>query len=202
MGVLSFLRNVGRIYTYRSQVVEFLQFCDDRNPCFCGSVQPGELSCLRELVDIANSLAGPIIEVGTLFGFTTQYIAAAKRPDKGLITIDNFSWNSLGMNQAAHRDFCKRSLFYLVENCNTEIFDGTNLGFYEAYRGPTPAMVFIDAMHTYEEVLKDIRWAIANGVPVISGHDYSDDWPGVKKAVDEIFGNDKKVVGTLWAHIN
>ena len=39
------------------------------------------------------------------------------------------------------------------------------------------------------------------GVPIISGHDYSDSHPGVMQAVDELFASDIKVVGSVWAHI-
>lgn len=194
------VRVAKRIYIHRDKVGPFLLFCEDSNHSFLASVQPGELAFLQELVALSNSIAGPIVEVGTLFGFTTQHIAAFKRHDKELITIDNFSWNPVGMSQSAHRDFCRRSLYYLVEKCHARIFEGTNNDFRDSYTGPRPSMIFIDALHTYEEVAVDIRWAISNDIPIISGHDYSDSWPGVKKAVDEFFGNDKKVVGSLWAH--
>lgn len=49
--------------------------------------------------------------------------------------------------------------------------------------------VFIDAAHDYESVKADIlAWMpkIKSG-GWIMGHDYGLDWPGVKKAVDEIF---------------
>lgn len=201
MGVVSFLRNTAKLFAYRHQVVEFLRFCDDPNSSFCGCVQPEELPYLRELVQNANAIPGPIIEVGTLYGFTTQHMAAAKDPEKRLITIDNFSWNAVGMDQEAHRQFCRRSLFYLTQRCQTEIFDGTSASFYESYDGSTPSMVFIDAFHSYEEVIKDIRWAVSKNVPIVSGHDYGMSWPGVKKAVDECFGSQVRVVGSLWAHV-
>jgi hypothetical protein len=62
-------------------------------------------------------------------------------------------------------------------------------------------MIFIDAGHTYDAVVVDIKWALEIGIPIISGHDYGDAWPGVKRAVDEFFGQDKRLLGTLWAHI-
>jgi hypothetical protein len=53
-------------------------------------------------------------------------------------------------------------------------------------------MVFIDASHDYESVLHDIKaWlpVVVDG-GIISGHDYtSPGYEGVKKAVDEHFGN-------------
>ena len=61
--------------------------------------------------------------------------------------------------------------------------------------------IFIDAGHSYEEAIVDIRWAAKLKIPIISGHDYSDAHPGVKKAVDEVFGTAIKVVGSVWAHV-
>ena len=78
--------------------------------------------------------------------------------------------------------------------------DGGNADFYRSYSGERPSMIFIDAGHTYDEVMVDMKWAMDRGVPIISGHDYSDSWPGVKRAVDECFGQEKQVVGCLWAH--
>ena len=60
--------------------------------------------------------------------------------------------------------------------------------------------MFIDAGHKYEDVMVDIEWAKNMGIPIISGHDYSDSLPGVVQAVDEVFGSDIEVVGSVWAH--
>ncbi len=52
-------------------------------------------------------------------------------------------------------------------------------------------VVFIDAMHTYESVLEDIKrwWPRVRPGGVFAGHDYRHgDFPGVEKAFDEVFG--------------
>jgi len=69
-------------------------------------------------------------------------------------------------------------------------------------------LVFIDADHSYETVLADIKaWlpkVKAGGV--LCGHDYNppgQDHAGVKQAVDELIGRQKVVVfpnSSLWAH--
>ena len=179
----------------------FLTFCERRQHAFTGSVQPYELDFLKELTVLANSMEGPIVEVGTLFGFTTQFIARWKDDTKSLITIDDYSWNPVGMIPSAHRAFTQRNLFYLIEKCHTELFEGLSGAFYAGYQGPPPAMVFIDASHEYEHVLADIRWAQSQGVQIISGHDYDTNWPSVCRAVDECFGGDFRVEGSLWAWI-
>lgn len=178
----------------------FLRFCHRTQPGFEGSVQPDELIFLQELVSRSNLFEGPVVEVGTLFGFTTQSIALWKKPEKEIITIDDYSWNPLGMVPLAHRDFTRRSLAYLCSQCHTSLFEGTSADFHASYKGPPPAMIFIDASHEYEHVLGEITWARQAGVPIIAGHDYSKFWPGVRQAVEESFGTDFKVSGTLWAH--
>lgn len=59
-------------------------------------------------------------------------------------------------------------------------------------------MVFIDANHTYEEVKKDIEAWAPKARKLICGHDYADGWPGVKKAVEEIYGDKFRLTGSIW----
>lgn len=61
--------------------------------------------------------------------------------------------------------------------------------------------VYIDGIHQYENVKQDIL----NYLPkikkggVIGGHDYGPTWPGIEKAVTEIFGKPDKVFkDTSW----
>lgn len=50
-------------------------------------------------------------------------------------------------------------------------------------------MVFIDAGHSYEDCKRDIEAWLPKTRKLICGHDYSENWPGVMKAVDELLGN-------------
>lgn len=63
-------------------------------------------------------------------------------------------------------------------------------------------MVFIDADHRYEGVKRDLQWAISMKVPVIAGHDYDDESPDVKRAVNELFGDSIETFGSVWIHQN
>jgi len=186
--------------THRKAVYQFLGFCNHPNQGFAGSVYGEELDFLQDLVRRANSIEGPLLEIGTLFGFTTQNMALAKDEDKELITVDNFRWNPLGLSSEAHRDFTMRVLNYVCQRASTKIYEGTNTDFYSSYSGHKPSMVFIDAGHEYEDVMVDIEWAKKMGIPIISGHDYSESLPGVVQAVDEAFGSDIEVIGSVWAH--
>lgn len=63
-------------------------------------------------------------------------------------------------------------------------------------------IVFIDMTHTYEQVKNDIQsWLpkVKNG-GYIAGHDYQNDWPGVIKAVDEIFEKNIITMDTCWIY--
>lgn len=60
--------------------------------------------------------------------------------------------------------------------------------------------VYIDGNHSYESALEDIKFAkklVRHGI--IGGHDYSTDFPGVIKAVNEEFKNFNFVSNDWWA---
>jgi predicted O-methyltransferase YrrM len=61
-------------------------------------------------------------------------------------------------------------------------------------------LVFLDADHRYEVVIRDIRlwWPKLRSGGVFSGHDYGDVHPGVAKAVNELFGSPEQVSGYVW----
>ncbi|MFN9368544.1 MAG: hypothetical protein ACK6CT_07220 [Planctomycetia bacterium] len=162
-----------------------------------GSVQPDEAVFLKRLVELANGLDGPIIEVGALFGMTTIRLAQWKRPGKPLLAVDNFAWNPLQLTPAEHLELTRGVLGYLLAIGEVSIVQQGKNEFYESYSGPPPALVFLDAIHTYEETKLDIEWALRAGAQLISGHDYSPDFPGVVQAVEEC-GGLRERGGTVW----
>jgi hypothetical protein len=187
---------------HRSQVLRFLQTLSGQQRLMKGAVAEKEVPLLMELVRMAEAIPGPIVELGTLFGYSTQCIAVAKSPGKQLITVDNFGWNPIGLSSAHHRELTLGNLRYLIEKCNTSLFEGTSGAFFKTYKEERPSMVFIDADHGYAGVLEDIRNAQAMKIPLIVGHDYSEGWPGVMRAVKESFGEPYRRMGTLWAWID
>lgn len=182
----------------RSVVDGHLYFLEHRDVTVWGSLSAADEEGIRVAVARAASHPGPIIEIGALFGWTTQLLASLKAPKKRLIAVDNFCWNPFQIPADDHREITRRTLRYCIEHCQTEIFDGTAAEFYAAYTGPPPSMVFIDADHSYAGTGADIRWASLQGVPVISGHDYQPLHPGVVMAVDEWFGRQFEVQGSVW----
>jgi len=59
---------------------------------------------------------------------------------------------------------------------------------------------FIDALHDYVNCKSDILHALKyQKQGILAGHDYSKDWPGVTRAVNETFGANVKVIDTIWS---
>lgn len=62
---------------------------------------------------------------------------------------------------------------------------------------------FIDGSHAHPAVVADIKAWLPKVKPggVLAGHDYSDQFVGVKHAVQDCFGEDFKVAGASWLHV-
>jgi predicted O-methyltransferase YrrM len=62
-------------------------------------------------------------------------------------------------------------------------------------------MVFIDGNHAYEAVIRDIKiWEkLLTPHGLLCGHDYSENWPGVVRAVNELFPSRKLGPGAIWS---
>jgi hypothetical protein len=162
-----------------------------------GTVEPEGLVFLRRLVEKSRQFPGPIIEIGTLFGATAIHMALAKGPGQRIITVDAYTWNPWGLSPQTHYELTKRILLYVVQTEQVQQVKQDKNAFYTAYRGPAPALVFLDAIHTYEETKKDIEWASSVGAALIAGHDYSENFPGVQRAVNE-YGGPAELGGTVF----
>jgi hypothetical protein len=177
----------------------YIYFKENSDEGCWGSVSEQDKKEIIRLVQKSAAIAGPIVEVGTLFGFTAQLIAAHKPADKELICVENFSWNPCFLTSADHRAFTERVLYYCSMHCNTRLESADKSTFYENYHGPRPSMIFIDALHEYDSVMEDLKWAKSLQIPIISGHDYCSKYPGVVQAVDETFGSRAAVEGWVWS---
>lgn len=162
-----------------------------------GQITLSEAKFLGKLVANLQS-EGPIMEIGTLFGWSTRIICLFMDNDRQLISVDNFSWNPFNLPSDMHFEITNTVLADAISAGHLHLLRMSNLDFYNSYSGPTPAMIFIDADHEYEAVEQDIQGAMKLGAKVICGHDYDEKkCLGVVKAVNE-HGGAKKVVGTLW----
>jgi hypothetical protein len=161
------------------------------------TVEVEGIPLIEKLVRESRQHPGPIVEVGTLLGITTTTIALAKAPEQKVITVDNYCWNPWALTPDVHEALANQVLFYLIKTGNVERVRMDKNEFFRTYRGPAPSMVFLDAMHDYEETKKDIEWSRRMGTKIIAGHDYCDEFAGVKQVVNE-FGGPRELAGTVW----
>ncbi|MBU1100230.1 MAG: class I SAM-dependent methyltransferase [Bacteroidetes bacterium] len=186
----------------RDLLRSYLFFLENPDKSAWGSITEEDEKGIEKAVKLASNYHGPIIEIGALFGHTTNLIASLKGKDVPLIAVENFSWNPFSLPVEAHRQFTRRTLRYVLENCSTQLFEGNAEDFYSSNASLKPSMIFIDAWHEYDSVKKDIERAVATGCPVISGHDYTEIHPGVIMAVKEAFGDRVLLYGSVWIHHN
>ena len=167
-----------------------------------GGLTDEEEKALAAVVGGVSALPGPVIEFGTLFGLTTRLLAAAAGPQQRVITIDNFCWNPFGLPPVLHEMFARKVLVSELASGRVELVAAASEAFRAGYRGPAPALVFLDADHSYAAVRDEIAWAKAVDAAVIAGHDYGHPRFGVTHAVDEAFGaaaaGRQKTFGSLW----
>lgn len=99
---------------------------------------------------------GILIEIGALFGLSTQAILEGSGQNK-IHVIDNFEWNPIGLTSERHESILRSNLQYFIRNKRVEIFKGTASDYISNTKlTKRVAMIFIDADHSYEGVIKDI----------------------------------------------
>ena len=132
-----------------------------RNPLSLVTKVQITLEEARFLGSLVTSLEtkGPIVEIGTLFGASTRVLCLFKSPDRPLLTVDNYSWNPLDMTPDEHHATTAAILGEAVEKQNVRQPRMDKKTFYESYNDVPPALVFLDADHTYEALRADIEWA-------------------------------------------
>lgn len=159
-----------------------------------GHITLDEAQFLASLVQSTDP-QDPIIEIGTLFGFSTLVLAMNKQKNQKLMTVDKYVWNPLGISSKVHELATQAVLKDACTHHNVEIIAQDKDEFYKTYSGPKPGLFFCDANHDYEPTLHDLKWAREIGAKIICGHDYN--MLGVKQAVDEL-GGAVKLVGTIF----
>ena len=140
---------------------------------------------------------GTVVEFGTLFGLTTIELARRSAPDVKIVTVDIFCWNPFGLPPEKHEAFTRRILAPWTESGKVTLVKADSSAFRASVTEP-PALVFLDADHSYEAVRDEIAWAKAVGVKTICGHDYGNPLFGVTKAVDEAFPGGVETAGMCW----
>lgn len=156
----------------------------------------GFLHCeeLEKLIDLA--CGKDVLEVGSFKGLSAWGMASVART---LRCVDTFRANSAGQQQMQQLttfiDFDRAISRY----SNVTYFIGSSADASRLLQDDYD-FVFLDAMHTHEDVKADIErwWPRVREGGVMAFHDYGHEhFPGVKQAVDEQFGPLPNVAVTL-----
>lgn len=144
-----------------------------------------------------------IIEFGCYHGRSTRALAD-NTPGK-VYAVDPWDGKYL-LNDGRPASFNTACYDNFASNLDSHIKSGKVIPIKNhswAFKSPEKAdFIFIDGDHRYEAVLDDIKHALKLlKMPggILAGHDYGrEDWPGVKKAVDDFFPA-VDVVSTIWS---
>lgn len=158
-------------------------------------IQMRDKNSTEALIEMLNYMDkwDSMIEIGSYAGESTKIFAERM---KRVIAIDPFMDNYDPLDPACqdsplnevYQSFIKvQSQFDNIFHYQLKSDEAIN------YIGFQVDFVYIDGMHTYEQVKKDL----INYLPVckyyICGHDYVKGWDGVIQAVDEIIGKPDKI---------
>lgn len=163
-----------------------------------GSVDNENFLVLRALCGHVSSSKYPIVEIGTLFGYSTQALAAGKTSEQMLYTVDAYTWNPIGLDPSRHRQLTKANLRYLESVANVRVIEGTSDDFFASNAVSRASLVFIDGSHEYRQVLKDIQNSMKLNPEIIVGDDIAMD--EVRQAVVESFGENWSIEGRFWVY--
>ena len=140
-----------------------------------------------------------ICEVGSWKGKSTHALLSGC---KGKVTaVDHFKGSD--NEQGVHAEGKTDKVYDAFVN-NTKEFKHLTINRKDSlsaakdYKDKEFDMVFIDAGHTYEEVVKDIRAWRGKAKVLLCGHDFSPAWKGVMKAVRQEIGEPDGIVDSVW----
>ena len=143
-----------------------------------------------------------MIEIGSYMGESTMLFASSQIFTE-IHTIDpHHGEEEFNELFGYDWDFIKREF-----KTNTRFFD--NIIHHEDYsynvvnnfKDNDYDFIYIDGSHTYESVKRDLELYLPKLKKggIIGGHDYSQIWPGVIEAVNEVVGNpDKNFIDDSW----
>ena len=156
-----------------------------------GSLRQGLLDFISS-IDMDNIT---MLEVGSYAGESSDMFASSGKV-KTLWCIDPWLAGYDANDEASRTDFnFVEKTFDKVMGKHPAVinkFKGTLDQFVEKNPDMRPDLIYIDACHTYEGCKNDIINALKLKPKVISGHDYTNSWPGVMRAVNEVVGTPHK----------
>lgn len=143
-----------------------------------------------------------MIEIGSYAGESTQMFA---NEFKSVIAIDPFI-NDYDPNDITCKYMELEKVYdtfkeVVDRNGNIEHIRMTSDDAVESLTGTSVDFIYIDGLHTYEQIKKDIKNYLPLLKPncLIAGHDYHRNWDGVVRGINEILGApDATFSDTSW----
>lgn len=148
-----------------------------------GYLHPDELRALMAL-----AAGGRVLEVGSFRGLSAWGMAQTAR---SLVCVDTFRADPGGQVQMPEHTTLADFLAATARFQNVTAFIGTSEQAADALSDSGWDLVFVDAMHDYDNVAADIRrwWPRIKTGGSLALHDYNPGgFPGVVRASDEAFG--------------
>ena len=162
---------------------------------------------IAKMVQHPNNFAR-FLELGTYKGNSICYLADKisdyrELDEMSICTIDTFNPTSTSSNTWKQESDLKEMCYSNIEKLGmTDIIDvmeGTGHRWVTLFEDEYFDFVFIDADHKYESVKQDIEdWypKVRKG-GILAGHDYAQSQHGIRKAVDDRFGNKVETFQTI-----
>ncbi len=162
---------------------------------------------LRKLIGHIARPGMLVVEVGSWQGLSTRAIAEAVRPHRGLVyCVDHWLGSAAEPGElecARGRDIFRIFRANMVRHglwghIRPMVMPSADAA--RVFADKTADLVFIDANHRYEQVLRDIQaWLpkVREG-GIICGHDYDGAHQGVVRAVQEALPEFRVVLNCLW----
>lgn len=151
---------------------------------------------LNQLVEDTGLDEITMVEVGSYAGESADIFASTGKV-KRIFCIDPWKGGYDEKDVASSSDFAEVESAFdkVMERHPTVIhkFRGTLQEFALAFPELKPDLIYIDSEHTYEGTRRDISTALKMEPKVMAGHDYTNGWPGVVRAVDETIGRPNRV---------
>jgi predicted O-methyltransferase YrrM len=139
------------------------------------------------------------VEVGTYEGKSTAYMAEQlKLYNKEIEFYVVDIWKNYGQYLSFRRNMIQLGLNHLMKPIRAE----STLAALQ-FQNESLDFVFLDADHRYSAIRADILSWLPKVKPngILAGHDYSENCPGVVKAINELFGyKNIKLWKTTWIY--
>lgn len=136
-----------------------------------------------------------IVEIGSFKGRSTDALLSSGAK---VTAIDNWKlhWDKSNAQhgETVYKEFMENTKEYK----NIEILRSNSNEAVTKFDEESVDMVFMDFTTTYPEYLESIKKWLPKTNKLICGHEYSEKFPDVIKAVDEVFEKPDGVIGMIW----